>query len=74
QPHRSPIQETLMASDAGYMRMGSQPVAGRARAMQACASLRPVSIVADAAWLDATRVFAKPATTHGPARRLPGTT
>jgi hypothetical protein len=38
-----------MDSNAGYMQMGSQPVAGRARAMHACAPASPAAHAA--AWL-----------------------
>ena len=41
-----------MDSNAGYMQMGSQPVAGRARATQVCA---PEMLAAHAAWLLASK-------------------
>ena len=56
-----------MSSNAGYVQMGSQPVAGRARAMSACASGRSTGFAAAAAashasWLAGTP--AKPQTTR----------
>lgn len=45
-----------MDSDAGYMQMGSQPVAGRARATQVCAPAMPA---AHAEWLRALKPAAR---------------
>lgn len=39
-----------MASNAGYMQMGSLPVAGRARAIAVCASGRSTMAAAHQAW------------------------
>ena len=51
------ILERLMDSNAGYMQMGSQPVAGRARAMQPCAPA--ISAAAHAGWLRALKPAAR---------------
>jgi hypothetical protein len=48
-----------MASVAGITQMGSQPVAGRARAVHVCVSGRSTAATAHEAWLLGTR---KPAT------------
>ena len=54
-----------MSTTAGYMRMGTLPVAGRARAMHACVSGRSFAASAHLGWqtgLVATANQAKPAT------------
>jgi hypothetical protein len=48
--------ERLMDSCTGYMQMGSQPVAGRARAVDACA---PGMLAAHAEWLRALKPAAR---------------